>query len=261
MRPLFSDAVNSIYEAPIQLSPGGEGTFPTLGFPHVLNNVGYVSVDSLEPLVRAWFNLFDVAKTEIVIADHSPTAVLAAHIAGLRYITVGNGFELPPAHGTLPSFAANLTASDKSALDFCHSSVTANINAVLSIFSKPPLEMASDLYASAVRNLLLTFSETDHYGPRIETAYFGLPTEAAGVEPTWPSRPGKKVYASLKSSPGLKEFFSSLRQLLISLLVYHNALPRDSVEHCATDNIRFTGERLNLQTIADEADRALLNDT
>jgi len=121
--------------------------------------------------------------------------------------------------------------------------------------------MASDLYASAVRNLLLTFSETDHYGPRIETTYFGLPTEAAGLEPTWPSRPGKKVYAYLKSSPGLKEFFSSLRQLPISLLVYHNDLPRDLFEHCVAENIRFTDERLNLQTIADEADCVLLNGT
>lgn len=53
VRSLFSDAVNSIYQAPIQLSLGGEGIFPTLGFAHVLNNVGYASVDSLEPLVRA----------------------------------------------------------------------------------------------------------------------------------------------------------------------------------------------------------------
>ena len=43
--------------------------------------------------------------------------------------------------------------------------------------------------------------------------------------------------------------------------MYHNDLPRDLVEHCAAENIRFTDERLNLQTIAGEADCALLNGT
>ena len=256
---LFGNTLRNVYQAPIQLSPAGDGIFRTIGFAHILNNVGYSSVDALAALVRAWLVLFDVSRTEFVIADHSPTAVLAAYIAEPPCITIGNGFKLPPVHQAPPSFGAKLTADARASIERSNSLVCANVNSVLGAFEKPAIQTASDLYSTTIANLLLTLPELDHYGPRSDATYFGLPVGATGAAPHWPSQPGLKVYAYLNPSPGLKPFFASVRQLPMNLLVVHNELSRDLTDQAAAENIQFTRERLNLQKVAIEADCALLN--
>ena len=46
--------------------------------------------------MHAWITLLALVKPDTVIADHAPTALLAAHIAGIPCVAFGSGFEIPP---------------------------------------------------------------------------------------------------------------------------------------------------------------------
>jgi hypothetical protein len=258
---LFGDNLNRVYQAPFQFGPSSEAIQPTVGLAHVLNNVGFGSEDGLLALVRAWHVLFDASKIDVVIADHSPTAVLAALTAGIRCITVGTGFELPLFDQPLPSFRPHLNRTAAASLEQCERTICSNINALLARYEKPPLRFACDLYASAVGNFLITFPEFDHYGERPNFTYYGIPIEACGAAPVWPSAPGPRFYAYLKPGPRLAEFFVGINASSVSMLVYHSNLPRHIVDQASSDKIHFTSEILDLNAVANTADFALLNAT
>ena len=57
---------------------------------------GYESTERLHQKVAGWLDLIRTSGAECIIADHAPTACLAAHVAGIRSITVGTGFTVPP---------------------------------------------------------------------------------------------------------------------------------------------------------------------
>ena len=196
-----------------------------------------------------------------MIADHSPSAILAARVAGIRYITVGNGFELPHFDRPLPSFWPNLSQAATTSLEQCERTICSNINTLLARYDKPPVRFASDLYASAVGNFLISFREFDHYGERENGTYHGIPLRAGGAAPVWPSAPGPRIYAYLNPGPRLAEFFAGINASSVSLLVYHRNLPSHIVRQASSDKIHFTSELLDLNTVASTADLALLNAT
>lgn len=62
----------------------------------VLFRGGYDSAARLEPLVATWRRLFEAAKPNLIVCDHSPTVVLAAS-GDIPVVHVGSGFATPPA--------------------------------------------------------------------------------------------------------------------------------------------------------------------
>jgi UDP:flavonoid glycosyltransferase YjiC (YdhE family) len=62
----------------------------------MLHECGYAKAADLAPLVALWQGLLDSFRPAVVVADHSPTAVIAA--AGLvPVVVIGSGFAVPPA--------------------------------------------------------------------------------------------------------------------------------------------------------------------
>ncbi|MDH3232509.1 MAG: hypothetical protein OEQ29_03215 [Alphaproteobacteria bacterium] len=71
------------------------------GYSDLLVLLGFESVPALMLMTGAWQDLFDLVMPDLIIADHSPTAVLTAYKT-YPTVLIGTGFELPPAH--LPEF-------------------------------------------------------------------------------------------------------------------------------------------------------------
>ncbi len=74
------------------------------GYADILLSQGWSDRLVLHGLTHAWLNLFRLFIPERLILDYSPTVSLAARIARLPTVLVGNGFELPPATDPLPPF-------------------------------------------------------------------------------------------------------------------------------------------------------------
>ncbi|MGE0725393.1 MAG: hypothetical protein AB7O45_13530 [Alphaproteobacteria bacterium] len=64
-------------------------------FSDILYFVGYGSVDLLTPLVRAWEQLLDLVRPDLIVCDFAPTVILAASGA-VPTVAIGDGFSQPP---------------------------------------------------------------------------------------------------------------------------------------------------------------------
>ena len=259
---VFGNSVERVCQAPYH--PAGRdsgGILPTLGFIHILNNIGFDDPDGLRALTDAWRVLYDVTQPALAIVDHSPTAILASHLARIPCMTIGNGFEHPNPDEPLPAIWPSLDAAQRAAIAASERDVLANVNVLLERDALEPFESMSELYAIPRESLLATLPVLDHYGARDVYEYYGIARSTGGVDPEWPDVDGPKLYAYLKPSPRLEATFEGLTALGLNMLVYQNNLPQDMMDRVACDRLRFTGQRLDLDAVAARADIALTNAT
>ena len=164
---------------------------------------GWGDRQSLSGLLRAWLTLFDMMKPDTLIADHAPTALLAAHIAGIPAVAFGNGFEIPPPVSPMPSIrtwenieTSRLAQSEKFVLD--------QANAASAALGGKQLTHLLDIFPP--KSILAGFVELDHYGERDNVIYIGSVYGIKLAEQvTWSKTEGKKILAYLRPDQKITE--------------------------------------------------------
>jgi hypothetical protein len=74
-----------------------EGVPSPRSYLHVLKNQGIADPDGLMGRLKAWSSLYEMWQPNLIVSDHSPTAVLAAqHWCGAKLVMSGGGFAVPP---------------------------------------------------------------------------------------------------------------------------------------------------------------------
>lgn len=63
----------------------------------ILARQGYMEEDILTGLIRSWRDLIDLVKPDLIVADHSPSAILAARDR-VPVLHVGTAYTIPPVH-------------------------------------------------------------------------------------------------------------------------------------------------------------------
>jgi UDP:flavonoid glycosyltransferase YjiC (YdhE family) len=168
------------------------------GYADILLSQGWSDTLTLWALTHAWLTIFRLFRPDKLILDYSPTVSLAAMIAEIPTVVVGNGFELPPLTDPLPPFPGFSWATpDKAA----HSEAIAigNANRVLKAFKRAPITAIRDLAMGQIR-LFATFPELDHYGERQDAQYIGpLQGQLKAQRIDWPEGEGRKILASLRT--------------------------------------------------------------
>jgi rhamnosyltransferase subunit B len=87
----------------------GGGRVLAASFADTLTLVGFGVPEKLGAVVDGWLSLFNLIAPDVVVADHSPAAQIAAHLIGCRLITVGTGFTQPPLNmESLPPLRADV---------------------------------------------------------------------------------------------------------------------------------------------------------
>ena len=84
-------------------------------FAQVLEEVGFGDDQSLRSLVTSWRNLFELVQPQLIICEHSPSALLASRWTDAQVAVIGTGFSLPPDVSPLPDLCPWL---DSSSIDF-----------------------------------------------------------------------------------------------------------------------------------------------
>ena len=191
----------TLWQAPMWL-PQLRGLPAPAVYAELLFRAGYLDAVRLLALVRAWQALLDAIAPDLLLADHAPTALLAARGRPLRRAVLCNGFFLPPAVQPMPPFrewerndTARLAQSEARALVTC--------NAVMAATGGPPLSALHDLLAADAQ-FLLTWPELDHYGAgpqgRPGGHYWGaLAARDHGLPALWPEGDGEPLFAYLKA--------------------------------------------------------------
>jgi hypothetical protein len=123
----------------------------------ILFRSGYETPEGLDRLVQAWQRLFDAAKPDLIVCDHSPTPVLVA-ADRIPVIHIGSGFATPPAAQPLlqlnPKFSAGAKEREVQVL---RSMERARTNLGL-----PVPKQVSDLFVAA-ENFTCCLPELDPY--------------------------------------------------------------------------------------------------
>lgn len=71
-------------------------------FADVIAELTFADDGVLHAHASAWRNLFELIKPDLIVFDHSPTALLAARGLAARKVVIGNGFLVPPAGDVFP---------------------------------------------------------------------------------------------------------------------------------------------------------------
>ncbi len=243
----------AIYQAPIwQASSVGMPAIAS--YADILLRHGFFDVSGLTGLVKAWRNSFHLLKPDLIIFDHSPTALLASHGTNIPRIMYGNGFEIPPDQTPLPSIQWWNKAPEKQLVDH-EQKVLQTINRILINNEQSEFSSLSQLF-SVDDIFLSTFKELDQYPSRLESNYCGISiSDETSIAPNWPLSKGKKIFVYLTQNyTGLNDLVSALDSLACCVLIHSSGLSNARILQLQSANINFSSQAVNINLVNQECD-------
>ena len=244
-----------VMQAPFLKKPERLPPFAICNYGELLLHCGYRRPVDLQALFHGWCAIFQRYQPRLLIADHAPTALLAARALDLKAIRFGTGFAAPPSVTPFPllsplleHFSERLRASEQTVLE--------TVNRVLVECKYEPLVNLKDMFDSVERDFITSFPELDQYPARGPADYCGpMYLAEGGVEPAWPGDHQPRVFAYLK--PEYPNFRATVAQLADSganVLIYARNLDRAITDHYASPRVAFAAQPVNPQYAAAGAD-------
>jgi UDP:flavonoid glycosyltransferase YjiC (YdhE family) len=240
-----------VFQAPLEVEPRGRTVVET--YAHVLFNCGFAEPAAVVARVASWRNLFGLVEPDFIVADCSPTALLAGLCSNIPGIALGTGFECPPDVTPLPSLRRQ-TRPSGSMVDSIEPIVLDNINVTCAHFGAAPLDRISQLYYSPHRPLLLTYPELDCYAPRADGHYWGAVAYSNGDPARWPLGHGPRVFAYMLEHEFTPVVVRLLAQRSWPTLVVGGKECIAKSQIALPDSVRIADSQLDSQSIALQCD-------
>ena len=239
-------------QAPVWL-PKASHPPPALNYASVLIHAGWLDPQGLLGLCRAWRKQFELFSPDLLIFDHSPTALLAARNWPCSKVVIGNGFEIPPVEHPFPAYAWWRPPPDAALRDY-EQPVLEKANSVLADLGATHMAALADLFRG-LPTYLSAYPETDHYPRRQGVEHLGWLRSPGGHEPPrWPDRGVHKVFAYLMAGyPALDSLLDALRRSDLATLVYIPGLSADVVRKHRADNLAFAERPLDMDAVVKAA--------
>jgi UDP:flavonoid glycosyltransferase YjiC (YdhE family) len=235
-----------VYQAPLLLDGS---VAPAWTLADILLSCGYESADTLSGLAGAWKSLIELSGCDAVLADHSPTALLAARLCSVPALHLGHGFSIPPRESPLPVFRDWVPVADSHASD-SDARALASVNGVLAAHSLPRLQQLCDMFYPE-QTMLCAWPELDHYrdAGRSPTDYLGPDCEfVPGADPAWPDAPGPRVFAYLRASyPEYAEVLRALDAMRCSTVCYFPDRSASNVVLPESAHIHYSDQPVDLK--------------
>jgi UDP:flavonoid glycosyltransferase YjiC (YdhE family) len=249
------------FQAPVMLRSAENEIRTPYTFAQILHNVGYGNIQLLTGLAKGWRQIFDTYRPDLIIYDHSPTALLASRHMACKKVVIGNGFFIPPDVTPLPLLRTN-PAPDMTVVAADEARILANINQVLNRLGEKPLDRITQLY-DVDDKIITSFREFDHYIARQQQdiEYWGTGRSGLGSEPIWPASPGKRIYAYLKPFESIEPLLHHLQKLQASVIIYAPDLNEALKHKYSSPTLYFSNSPLDLEKTASSCDIAITNST
>ncbi|HLW74799.1 MAG TPA: hypothetical protein VKT74_06990 [Gammaproteobacteria bacterium] len=243
------------YQAPANFFPLGPAALHS--YPQILLQTAFNGAQELRSRMRAWQALYGLLKPDILVCDHSPTALLAARGRGLACIFTGTGFSVPPDARSLPELrpwapldAETLQRDEARALDMA--------NSVVSGLGLPTLAYFAEIYSHATP-ALFTLKELDIYAEqRPGAAYWGPLLGPGGAAPHWPEGDGKRVFLYGQPFESLPQVLEALHQGKHRVLAYIPKLAPELREKFQGGRLYFADRLQDMAAVTREADCAIM---
>lgn len=255
---LFGGLEVSCIQAPYNTHRPASPIAPVRTFAQILYNNGFYDLPGLSERTEAWRQIYHSIRPDLIVFDHSPTALLAARGFRAKRALIGNGFFCPPDISPLPDLRPWLSDGDEHLIRD-ESRVLENVNRILLSIRQMPIGRLSQLYAQVDENLLTTFPELDQYPNRPTAKYWGAWPSEGGKAPVWPEGRGKRIYVYVRPFPGIERLFIMLRMSRCPTLVFADGIDKSAQRQSQSATLRFENDRLDLHHVARECDLAILN--
>jgi len=225
-----------------------------------LHSIGFNDPQGLASLMAAWTSLFELVDPDLIVFDHSPTALLAARSHRAKRALQGLGFFAPPAVSPLPVIHSE-PGSDPSQLARDENEVLAITNEALTRTALQPLRRLADIYSDIDLNLLMTYEELDPFSPRSDLRYWGVQSSCPTTPPRWPRVDGKRVFAYLKPAPGLPDVIGVLNELALPTILFGTWVDDKAKLKFESSTLTLVGDPVDIGAVAEQCDLAILNGT
>jgi len=260
---MFGSADVSLLQAPFRSRRTDVRINPLRSFPHILLCNGFADAGELRAMAGAWRSLYDYVQPDLIVFDHSPTALLAARACPARRALIGTGFCAPADTAPMPDLRLWLK-DDSQRLQEAEQRTLDNANGVLQRWNLPPLGRIAQLFGDVDENFLMSMAELDpkaYAGSRNGQAYWGSWPDAGGVAPQWPEGPGKRIFAYLKPFPALPRLLALLTELGCPALLYVDGIDPRLPQRFRSPRLHFEQRPVDLTQVATQCDLAILNGT
>lgn len=257
--PLATHPGLRVWQAPVWQPPLNGLPVPAT-YAELLFRAGYLDATRLHGLVLAWRQLLQAVQPQLLLADHAPTALLAARGLPMRRALCGTGFFLPLQRQPMPAFRdwepiapRRVQGSEERALATC--------NQVLAALGQAPLAALHELLAADER-FLLTWPELDHFPARVEepgTRYWGaLHGATQGEVMPWPAGEFGRVLAYLKPEHAATEAaLACLQAGPWSTVAYVPGLASTLKQRHASPRLVFANGPVSMAQVGAAADAVL----
>lgn len=260
---VFEGCDVDIFQAPYLRLPIRPELPRIISYVEMVIRQAFSCVGQLQSLTAAWKNLFRVTQPDLVIYDHSPTALIASSGACWKKWVIGSGFLIPQQDEFLGMFpgtpkseanAIRLRESEQLALDM--------INQVLKAEGEDIWASLGPWFDQCDQQLFLTLPETDHYGARHGGQYLGVKQYQGGATPSWPARASDKRHAKIfvyvNEFPGLDQLLAELLERQARVIVYCKNLSL-LLRQKYQSQIEFADVAQDLKAICEQADYLVSN--
>jgi UDP:flavonoid glycosyltransferase YjiC (YdhE family) len=250
----------TLHQAPLCLNTYGGLQEPPLNYAEILMRYGYLEPAMLRAMMIAWQSLLRVTRADLLIADHAPTALLAARLSGVPTAVIGVPFSVPPEVQPTPNMrhwtqvpAARLADSD--------ARVLATVNAALPAGAQP-LAAIHQIFSGA-EQFFLGVPETDPYGPRAAATYLGLSGRSTGTAvPAWPGGTGKRVVVYLHADyPHIDAAMHALAASGTRAIAYVLGADQKRRQRYAVPGVAVAAEPVDIARLLQEADLCVTHGT
>ena len=190
----------------------------------LLSAAGYGNPQVLARLVDAWLALMEVCKSQLLVADFAPTAMLAARIRGIACVNIGDGYTVAPQGAAFDP----VVARDGRRIQAAEDSVVATVNTVLAEHDRKSIAQAGDLHDANI-TILATYPELDHYhGATRASGYAGHFRLGNGGGFEWHDVPGPRIVAYLKpAASNFQAIVSGLARMPGQVHLYAGGMVRE----------------------------------
>ena len=244
----------AFFQAPLTLRPP-RLAHPPANYAELLLAENWGDRTSLLGRVEAWHSLFALIRPDLLVADHAPTALLAARCCGVRSIAMGSGFEIPPSTRPLPSIRpweeipeARLLQSEALILD--------RANGLPGMHGEKSLHRLADLIPPGP--IFTTFAQLDHYGARQDACYVGsIHGMGNSNKVTWPGHAGeaRRILVYLRPDQRTTEtVVGLLATLKATAICIVPGAGKAFVDKYACAHLAISPQPLDLRALLDRAD-------
>ena len=255
LKSIIGDLPITCMQAPFKQNTVTLGQEAFLSFTHLLSRQCFSNTDELQVYLNAWCALYYLVKPDLVVFEHSPTALIAAHDYPFKKMLVGNGFSIPPQGQDpdapfMPFPTTQLTPAVLESLHSDDKALLRIINTAQTLIGAKPMDSLYRIYGQAHARLLTTWPQLDHFGERTGQVYVGVQPPPNLTAPEWPSGAGPKVFGYLNAMPSLELLLQGLVSAQVCALLLVRNLPLHLRERYSSERIRFIDRAVNLEDVA-----------